>query len=399
MTKICNLDDVIRLRNVIESTKSYDGLDFGAGGVLEIHLTMSLDKISSELDKIDLKYRKSANKSFEIEIDTMEIAFYKDKSTFCDKVSEKNFGLEGKNIFIWEFDNSYLVYRDFSRRAAMAERTEFGDFILNVLQYRDLLEVFIDEENLLVEFDRIKHPHNELFIVSKGDEKLLIRLAYKKVVHELYSKRFEPIDHDKFIQRLENEEWVACFKNTVCAFFDHQSESKKTFLWLYENFAYLFANTEKSYLLYVSKFSFDKISKEFRKDQGQYFNSLNDYQNKLSGQLISIPLTIGAALLSDNFVANNGDARGSLVFLISAYVIFVMGTIGFVLADLIRLRRQIKKEKAHFQTVYEGIYTDFKKDFEFLLRKSRLMLVFAVFLLFLFIGVLIVVWFEPGSQQ
>jgi len=397
MKEIDNLSDLLLLHDIIEKSSLFDSIDYN-DGTIEIQLTKDISEISNDLENAKIEYEKSGSKSFEIKIDRNEVLFFLDKVSFYDRLNNTDLCLIGKNIFIWDCDNSCLLYENFTIEKAIAERTKPGDFIANVVQYRDFLKVFLDQQNQLIELDKA-HPRNEIFIASKGDEKLLVKLFYQKIVEELYSKKFEYLNIEQFSERIKNEAWLSCFKNTVCAFFDQQSEPKKTFLWLYENFAYLFANTEKSYFLYISKFSFDKISRQFKKDREHYFNSLGEYQNKLSGQLISIPLTIGAALLSNNFVTNNGLANSSVIFLISAYVIFVMGTIGFVLVDLVKLKSDIRDENDALKKMYTEIYENFKRDFTHILRKSVFLIVFGFFLLVLFAIVLYIVWFALISSS
>ena len=397
MKKIDNLSDLLILHDIIEKSTFFQSISYN-NGTVEIQLTNDLSEISDSLLKRGIEYEKSGSRSFEVGIEKDQVLFFKDKLSFYDRVCLSNLSILSKNIFIWDCDESCLLYENFTIEDALVNKSKSGGFIANVVQYRDFLALFLDTGLGLIELDKA-HPKNELFVASKGDENLLVKLSYKKIVEELYNKKFEHIDILRFSGRITNEEWLACFKNTVCAFFDQQSESKRTFLWLYENFAYLFANTEKSYFLYISKFSFDKISRQFKKDREHYFNNLNEYQNKLSGQLISIPLTIGAALLSNNFVTNNGLASNSVMFLISAYVVFVMGTIGFVVVDLIKLKNDILVENKALKNMYTEIHNNFEKDFTFILRKSRFLIGFAWFLLLLFIIVLLIVWFAPISSS
>ncbi|MGJ1507884.1 hypothetical protein [Sphingobacterium siyangense] len=397
MKEIDNLSDLLQLHDIIERSSLFDSVNY-YGDILEIQLTGDISEISADLESAKIEYDKSGSKSFEVKIDRDHILLFLDEMSLYDGLNNNDLSLIGKNIFIWTFDTSCLLYENFTIENAIQNTNNNGNFLLNVVQYRDFLKIFLNEENQLIELNKV-HPRNEIFIASRGDEKLLVKLGYDKIIEELYHKQFEFIDIKKFSERIKNDEWLACFKNTVCAFFDQQSESKRTFRWLYENFAYLFANTEKSYFLYISKFSFDKISRQFKKDREHYFNSLGEYQNKLSGQLISIPLTIGAALLSNNFVTNNGLANNSVIFLISAYVIFVMGTIFFILFDLRKLKNDINGENNILKEIYTDIYDNFKKDFAYILNKSKFLIGFGIFLLLLFIAVLLIIWFAPISSS
>lgn len=395
MKEIKCLSDLLILYDIIDKSGLYDSINYN-DGILEIQLTKDISEISDRLEAEKIDYDRSSNKSFEVIIDKNYVFFFPDKKTFYDRINNTDLILNNKSLFIWDCDKSFLLYENFNIENAIANRTQSGDFIANVVQYRDFLKLFLDEKSQLIELEKA-HPRNELFIVSKGNEKLLVKLNYNRTEDELYSKKFEYVNLEQFSVRIQNEAWLSCFKNTVCAFFDQQAEHKRTFQWLYENFFYLFANTEKSYFLYISQFSFDKISKQFKKDREHYFNSLNEYQNKISGQLISIPLTIGAALLSSNFETNNGLANSSVTILISAYVIFVMGTISFILVDLNKLKNDICGENDALKSMYNDIYENFEKDFKFIIKKAKFLMLFGIFLLLLFGLVLAVVWFAPLS--
>lgn len=396
MKEINLLSDLSTLYDIIDKSGLFDSINY-EDGTLEIQLKKDISEIGDRLEKEKFSYDRSSNKSFEVKIDKNYILFFQDKRSFYDRINNTDIILKNKSIFIWDCNNSYLLYENFTIENATAHRTQSGDFIANVVQYRDFLKLFLDEKNQLIELEKA-HPRNELFIISRGNEKLLVKLNYNRTEEELYSKRFEYLNLEQFSERIRNEAWLSCFKNTVCAFFDQQAEQKRIFKWLYENFFYLFANTEKSYFLYISQFSFDKISKQFKRDREHYFNSLNEYQNKISGQLISIPLTIGAALLSNNFITNNGLANSSVTFLISAYVIFVMGTIAFILVDLIKLKKDIMEESDALKTMYTDLYEYFEKDFKFIKRKASLLKLFGIFLFLLFGIVLTIVWFAPLSS-
>ncbi len=384
---------LLEIYEVLSSEKIHSRIEI-TKQKLDVSLSKKHSEIAPKLAKISAYYTTSGSRNIEILIDSSTILLFEDSSSFLDHVCILKNPLEGFHIFIWSWGGTFLVYENFSRLVAQQNRTKKGDYLVNVLQYSETIQIFLDEHYSLIELNR-EVPTKAMFIVSKGDEKLLVKLDYSAIPNNLQERLFEAFDLDLFTRQLAIEEWLACYKNTLCAFFNEQSESRRNFMWLYENFNYLYSATQKSYSLFVSKFSFDKVFKQFKKDQEQYFSSLNEYQNKLSGQLVTIPLTIGAALLSDNFFDNNGLNHNIYLALLTGYVVFVMATIMFVYFDLRKIRAELKQERSYLQDKADTVFEKLKSDFSFLLRKSFLMQLFAIFLLLVFIVALVAVWSTP----
>lgn len=67
---------------------------------------------------------------------------------------------------------------------------------------------------------------------------------------------------------------------------------------LYGNFNFILEQSNRNYQLYIDKFSFNTIRQEYRTEKNNYFESLDTAQNKISAQIISIPLSLGASIFT-----------------------------------------------------------------------------------------------------
>ncbi len=325
------------------------------------------------LKKINL-LENNGNKFFTIKRknDLQKIYFFKDTKSLFGTLRSDSTLINKYNFFVFDYDSHYLYYDHSSKQVVTNSKNSFTSFLFDhYLAYIKLLEVFKSNIPLIVEIDKSTTGGNELIVISKGADKFITSIKYQEVDDTIFNRIYSRIPLEEFKLRLINEEWVASFKNVLCQYIELQGDPYKTFGTLYQNFTYIYNQTEKDYQLFISKFSFDKIRKQFKVEKNAYFDALNTAQDKITAQIISVPLSLGASVFSFYQLSVHANILALVYLGILIYSAFIIYSISIYLKDIKKLAKDINEEETNLSQHFESLLKDFQEDFNYMKSKRR----------------------------
>ena len=254
-----------------------------------------------------------------------------------------------------------------------APATPITSWMENLKSYTALLKLFRDSQ-LLAEFNDT--TRTRLMVVDNGKEKNNVIISYKSYDPRLFTKTVV-LDLAELEGRLAdaaksgNAEWLALFRHHIVAVMSAQEAAQKTFTEFFLNIAFIIQATVRDYEIYVSGFSFDKISKDLKEDRQKYFNDLNQAQDKIKSQVIAVPLAVGTSIYAFYQLNTSSVTLDFLLIAIAIYIGFIWWYLLLYEADLNKLKSDIKIDSDTFSTNYPKIYKLFEGDFKYISKKVR----------------------------
>jgi len=251
--------------------------------------------------------------------------------------------------------------------------TMIGSWIENLKTYTALLKMF-RENQLLAEFNDT--THSKLMVVDNGKEKNNVIVNYKIYDPRIFTKTVN-LDLSELkgriadAEKIGNAEWLALLRHHIVAVMSAQEATQKTFAEIFLNIAFILQATARDYEIYVSGFSFDKISKDLKEDRQKYFNNLNQAQDKIKSQVIAVPLSVGTSIYAFYQLNTSHVTLNFLLIAIAIYIGFIWWYLMLYEADLNKLKEDIETDGETFSTNYPKTYKLFEGDFKYILKKVR----------------------------
>ncbi|MBB6236765.1 hypothetical protein HDC90_001380 [Pedobacter sp. AK013] len=271
--------------------------------------------------------------------------------------------------------NDFFFYEKSSGDATVIDEGRIIEtfYLHNYRLYLPLLKLFRNNRSLTEFDDAILR---KMLMIENGKEKNLINISYKIFDQLVFSKKvdFDFIELQKWVEynnTPNHQEWISSFKHNVVFFISSQADENRTFTEIFLNLPFLIANTTRDYNIFMSGFSFEKISRELKDEKRKYFEDLNQAQDKIKSQVIAVPLSIGTSIYA--FFQMEADIRTFyfILAMVGIYIFFICWYLYLYDRDLIKLSSEIKEETETFQTRYPGVYDIFKKDFLYITKKVR----------------------------
>lgn len=342
------------------------------------HTKEDKDIVEKEFKKVGFTTSSYSQKSFALNNIAQNLIFYDNLNSLFDKLKLDTSVLNTSNIIVFDENGSYLYYDHVSKEIeSNLSLPNYKSLFSHFLQYTSLLALFLEEKGRLIEIEKDTLKGQELIILSKGEDKLITSINYLGIDRDVFNYPFSDYQLDKFEIKLKIDEWLACFKNTLCQFMELQLEEKRTFGNLYNNFSYVFNQTEKNYQLYVSKFSFDKIRKQFKAEKNNYFEGLNLAQDKISSQIISIPISLGASIYSFFQLEANYQTLVLIFISVCLYSLFITYVLIMSIYDVKKIGKDSDEERKNLIKYYPDLFIHYKSDFKFMKNKQRRVLFLA----------------------
>lgn len=104
----------------------------------------------------------------------------------------------------------------------------------------------------------------------------------------------------------------------------------------------LIHDADMEYQLFSKKFSFKKLRTELRQEKETYFKSLTEVLSKITTQIISVPISISAAVLAS--YKSEGWLQILILIVFWGYTYFVLKIHGMYLNDVTDLERTLGKD-------------------------------------------------------
>jgi len=346
--------------------------------------------VKSDNDEIELTFDNVGHKNeaqefiktFELQTDSFnqtsltfkskigDLIFFDNLNTFLDTINLDISLLDANDIFIFDVDGHYFHYEYESGNVATDSNQPKIKFLVHHFrQYKLLLDTYLASEGLLYEIKRTSISGDEFVVISKGEQKLVTSIRYKIIDKAIFVDDNISLPISDFQTKILSNEWLACYNDTLCQFLDAQLEERRTFSNLFNNFNYIFNLSNKNFQLYILKFSFEKIRKQFKTEKNNYFDSLNTAQDKISSQIISVPISLGASIFSF-YQFNSSQLILSLIYIgICIYSLFIGFVVVINLYDIKKIAKDVNEEKSNFEEHYPDLLLELERDFNYMKNK------------------------------
>lgn len=341
-------------------------------GEIEFKFDTSEKKILVEklVKDVGLEPETFNQTSFTIKAKVADFIFFDNLTSLLNTLNRDISMLSTTNIFVFDVDGYYLYFDKLKKTTVTnSKQLKYQFIISHFQQYKSLLDIYLNNEGGLFEMKKTTSNTDELVILSKGEQKLVTSVSYKSVDLAIFIDEFFILPVNEFETKITLEDWLACYNNTLCQFMEAQSLGRQTFSNLYNNFNYIINLTNKNYQLYILKFSFDKIRKQFKTEKNSYFENLNIAQDKISSQIISIPISLGASIYSF-YQFDSSDLILKIVYIaILIYSLFIGFVVIINLYDVKKIAEDTKEEMKNFIKHYPDLFLELKSDFGYMKNK------------------------------
>nr|WP_288882977.1 hypothetical protein [uncultured Pedobacter sp.] len=274
----------------------------------------------------------------------------------------------------------------------------------NFRLYLPLLKIFREGRHIS-EFDDI--IKKRILIIDNGKERNFANVSYNIFDRRLFSKRIQFNDKD-FSNRLsaaenpDNRDWLAIFKHNAVSLLSAQEDENKTFTELFLNLPFLIQNADRDYVIFMSGFSFEKIKKELKEEKQKYFDDLNQAQEKIKGQVIAVPLSIGTSIYALFQITASEMTYWCILAMVGIYIGFICWYLALYDSDLRKLRADIQLDSSKFEEKYPKVFEMFKADFKYIKKKVRAVLILShvikIVIILDWIALLLYIWFVIRNQ-
>lgn len=326
-------------------------------------------------DKLDIEYESSDRiLTLKRASRSKNIAIYESYESLFDSIY-RNLSLSSSTslIVLDKTKADYYIYDLITRKEHLIVAGQLDEtfYLTNYSTYLPLLKLFRADRHIS-EFDDV--AKNKLLIIDNNKERNLVNIKYAVYDPRIFTKKVE-FDYNSFENRItqlnisNNQEWVSCLKHNIVSVMSAQQEENKTFAELFLNIQFIISNTERDYEIYISGFSFEKVSKALKEDKQKYFQTLNQAQDRIKSQVIAVPLSIGTSIYAFFQLETNIRNYYFILVMIAVYILFICWYLWLYEQDLRKLKKDVKEDRENFTKLYPKVFEIFKADFDYIKNK------------------------------
>jgi hypothetical protein len=277
---------------------------------------------------------------------------------------------DSQSAIVIDREDAYVYYYNHFSKAEVSSNDDTKTAvskITNFRAYNSLLRIFFESEQLVEFNDKIK---KRIFVIDNGKTKNVASIKYELYDPKIFSKRVDA-DINYIIAYTGNKEWLSSFKHHVVAIIESQEDADKTFT----EIKYIVSNADNDFDIYVQEFSFEKISKELKDEKQKYFDQLNQTQDKIKSQVISVPLSVGTSIFAFYQLQVSKSTLYFLLLAIGIYIVFIEIYLYLYDQDLKYLKKEIESDSKKFVDFYPKIFKLFESDYKYILAKVRTVII------------------------
>lgn len=299
-----------------------------------------------------------------------DLVIFDNLNNFLDTINLNISLLDVYDVFIFDVDGHYFYHKHESGHVQTDSIQPKIQFLVPQLrQYKLLLDTYLVSEGLLYEIKRTSISGDEFVVISKGEQKLVTAIRYKIIDKAIFVDDHILLPIGDFQTKILSNDWLACYNDTVCQFMDAQLEARRTFANLFNNFNYIFNLSNKNFQLYILRFSFEKVRKQFKTEKNNYFDNLNVAQDKISNQIISVPISLGATIFSLYQFKSSQLILALIYGGICIYSLFIGFVVVINLFDIKKVADDVNEEKKNFAEHYPDLLLELERDFDYMKNK------------------------------
>lgn len=253
---------------------------------------------------------------------------YYDEIEFIRINNELNCNFLDKNIAILFYKKSQLLIYDKTNKKSK------NYFIPNQIAYNQFLELL--KSNVFADDYNNVSRQLLLYSLDKGIYKINIPILAPQLDD---SENFQE-QVNLFSIKYNSPDFILHFKNQLYSL--PVIAEDKRMQYIISVLSELTHNANMEYLLFSKKFSFKKLRTELRQEKESYFKSLTEVLSKITTQIITVPISISAALLAS--YKGEGWLQVLILTVFWGYTFFVLKIHRLYLNDVCDLEASLEND-------------------------------------------------------
>jgi len=253
---------------------------------------------------------------------------YYDEIEFIRINNELNCNFLDKNIAILFYKKSQLlIYNKTNKKSK-------NYFIPNQIAYNKFLELL--KSNVFADDYNNVSRQLLLYSLDKGVYKINIPILAPQLDD---SENFQE-QVNLFSIKYNSPDFILHFKNQLYNLPVIAEDNRMQYI--ISVLSVLTHNANMEYLLFSKKFSFKKLRTELRQEKESYFKSLTEVLSKITTQIITVPISISAALLAS--YKGEGWLQVLILIVFWGYTFFVLKIHRLYLNDVCDLEASLEND-------------------------------------------------------
>lgn len=290
---------------------------FEGGEFVVLPFNEHRQEIESYLLDSKVRYEVIGNTEALISLRQFPGVFYDCDHFLRESIDEDIFNSDIGIIF-YTSDN-FLYYEASTSKSYVGTNVDTTNcFIQNTYYYLKFFNYF---ESLGIS-EYTSSTNHEFILVDPEKGKFL--LGYP-VVPPVFPERVRLEDkYKKFEGANPAQEFRLLLKRQIIDSVSRYEHDQK-FPKLAENIDTVLRDTENNYEMFLRKFNFEELKKNFRKERDEYFENIRNIVDRLLGKVVSIPISVSATVIT---IYNLKDDPNLLIITIVsiAYIIYSIFT-------------------------------------------------------------------------
>jgi hypothetical protein len=295
-------------------------------------------EIEESLLHLNIRFDAVGTSDISINLRQFSSLFY-DRDHFLRESTNQSVFTSNVGILFYTPD-TYLFYESTTGSSYINSDIDTADnFIENTRYYLRFYSLF--DTLGISEYD--SSTNHEFILVDPEKGKFL--LGYPVIPPSFQAGINLKDKYAKFEKMNDRQEFRLLFKRQIIeslARFDHDQKLPK----LVENIETIIRDTENNYEVFLRKFNFDELKKNFRKERDEYFEQVRDIVERLLSKVVSIPISVSAAAIT---IYNLKDDPNYLVIVIVslayvAYSIFTSFLLRLLHLDSLEINRDLNND-------------------------------------------------------
>lgn len=294
-------------------------------------------EIEKSLLQLDIRFDAVGTSDISINLRQFSSLFYDRDHFFRESINQSVFD---SNIGILFYTpDKFLFYESSLCRVYINSDITTDNLIENTRYYLKFYNLF--ESLGISEYD--SSTNHEFILVDPDKGKFL--LGYPVIPPSFQAGISLKDKYTKFEKMNDRQEFRLLFKRKIIeslAPFEHDQRFPK----FAENVETIIRDTENDYEVFLRKFNFDELKKNFRKERDEYFEQVRDIVERLLSKVVSIPISVSAAAIT---IYNLKDDPNYLVIVIVslayvAYSIFTSFLLRLLHLDSLEINRDLNND-------------------------------------------------------
>jgi len=254
---------------------------------------------------------------------------YYNETEFARLNEESDINSIVKNIAILRYKNDKLLIYDKSSNNSPGDY-----FVLNQIAYNQFVQLL--KSNLFA--DDYNNISRQLLLYSLDKGVYKIKIPSPAPILDDKSNFYELVN--LFSIKYKSTDFILHFKNQIYNLPVIAENNRIEYI--VTVLSELIHDADVEYQLFSKKFSFKKLRTELRAEKETYFKSLTEVLSKITTQIISVPISISAAVLAS--YKSEGWLQILILIVFWGYTFFVLKIHGMYLNDVTDLERTLEKD-------------------------------------------------------